>query len=268
MFADKAWCDYCHKPYVREQSSLLKHLQRHHKEQLSKPCGQSDSPFSLTRNEKQTTLKAKKAQLEQYFSTNVPPLTKDEHDNAIQLLARAWCDNLLPSLLADSLSFNKFIACILRGSFQMPGRTKMTEMVDELHATMMVKLKALLQQSTSVSLTTDAAKMPTRDSYVAVTGHWISSEWELLSAVLGVSIGLPMNENPPANEDDAPNEPNVKHRRFDDCDFLDEDEPDEQETSEVATGGDGLHRAVQGEFDACCLFLRPDSWMLIPLLTL
>ena len=30
--------------------------------------------------------------------------------------------------------------------------------------------------------------MPTGDSYVAVTGHWISSEWELLSAVLGVSI--------------------------------------------------------------------------------
>ena len=77
-----------------------------------------------------------------------------------------------------------------RGSFQMPGRTKMTEMVDELYAAMMVKLKALLQQSTSVSLTTDTAKMPTGDSYVAVTaaGHWISSDWELLSAVLGVSI--------------------------------------------------------------------------------
>ena len=70
----------------------------------------------------------------------------------------------------------------------MPGRTKMTEMVDELYAAMMVKLKALLQQSTSVSLTTDAAKMPTGDSYIAVTGHWISSDWELLSAVLGVSI--------------------------------------------------------------------------------
>ena len=135
-----------------------------------------------------TTLKVKKAQLEQYFSSKVPPLTKGEHENNIKLLALAWCDNLLPLLLADSLSFNKFIACVSRGSFQMPGRTKMTEMVDELYAAMMVKLKALLQQSTPVSLTTDAAKMPTGDSYVAVTGHWISSDWELLSAVLGVSI--------------------------------------------------------------------------------
>ena len=60
-------------------------------------------------------------------------------------------------------------------------------MTDDLFATMMAKLKALLYQSTSVSLTTDAAKMLTGDSYVAVTCHWISSEWELLSAVLGVS---------------------------------------------------------------------------------
>ena len=185
VFADKAWCDYCHKPFVREHSTLLRHLQRFHKQQLSNSCNQSDS--SISKEKQQTTLKVKKAQLEQYFSSKVPPLTKAEHKNTIKLLALAWCDNLSP-LLADSLSFNKFIACVSRGSFQMPGRTKMTEMVDELYAAMMVKLKALLQQSTSVFLTTDAAKMPTGDSCIAVTGHWISSDWELLSAVLGVSI--------------------------------------------------------------------------------
>ena len=143
--------------------------------------------FLYQQGETTNNSQVKKAQLEQYFSSKVPPLTKAEHKNTIKLLALAWCDNLSP-LLADSLSFNKFIACVSRGSFQMPGRTKMTEMVDELYAAMMVKLKALLQQSTSVFLTTDAAKMPTGDSCIAVTGHWISSDWELLSAVLGVSI--------------------------------------------------------------------------------
>eukprot|EP00731_Ephydatia_muelleri_P036964 Em0365g2a len=53
---------------------------------------------------------------------------------------------------------------------------------------MMLKLKDMLKQSSSVSLTTDAAKMPTGLSYSAITGHWISSGWELLSAVLAVSI--------------------------------------------------------------------------------
>ena len=70
----------------------------------------------------------------------------------------------------------------------MPGRTKVTKMIDELYEDMMLKLKDMLKQSSSVSLTTDAAKMPTGDSYVAITGHWISSGWELLSAVLAVSI--------------------------------------------------------------------------------
>ena len=43
--------------------------------------------------------------------------------------------------------------------------------------------------------------------------------------------GLQMTEIAPGNEDDAEI---VKRRRFDDCDFLDEDEPDEQDTSEAA----------------------------------
>ena len=70
----------------------------------------------------------------------------------------------------------------------MPDRTMVTKMIDELYEDMMLKLKDMLKQSSSVSFTTDAAKMPTGDSYVAITGHWISSGWELLSAVLAVSI--------------------------------------------------------------------------------
>ena len=46
----------------------------------------------------------------------------------------------------------------------MPGRTKLTNMIDELYEDML-KLKDMLKQSSSVSLTTDAAKMPTGDSY-------------------------------------------------------------------------------------------------------
>ena len=69
-------------------------------------------------------------------------------------------------------------------------------------------------------------------------------------------IGVPVDENPPANEDDAPNELHVKCRRFDYCDFLDEDELDE-ETSEVASGADGLRRAVTGSLMHGCLCLRP-----------
>ena len=70
-------------------------------------------------------------------------------------------------------------------------------------------------------------------------------------------VGVPVDENPPANEDDAANEPHVKRRCFEDCDFLDEDELDDKETLEVAAGADGLRRAVMGEFDA--LLLVPEA---------
>ena len=151
-FADKAWCDHCHKPFVKENSTLLRHLQRHHKKALHDVVAHEETSTALAHNE--STLKLKKGHIEQFFSSKSVPLTNTENDTAMQLLAQAWYDNLLPPLLADSL----------------------------------VKLKTLLQQSTSVSLTTDAAKMPTGDSYVAVTCHWISMDWCLMSAVLGVSI--------------------------------------------------------------------------------
>ena len=46
----------------------------------------------------------------------------------------------------------------------MPGRTKVTKIIDELNEDMMMKLKDMFKQSNSVSLTTDAAKLPTGDS--------------------------------------------------------------------------------------------------------
>ena len=58
-------------------------------------------------------------------------------------------------------------------------------------------------------------------------------------------VGVPMDENTPANEDDALKQINVKPRRFDGCDIF-----DEEQTSEVSAEADGLHRAIKGEFDA------------------
>jgi hypothetical protein len=51
-----------------------------------------------------------------------------------------------------------------------------------------LQIVKLLATAISVACTSDAAQMFTGDSYVAVTAHWISPEWELLSAVLGVAI--------------------------------------------------------------------------------
>lgn len=52
-----------------------------------------------------------------------------------------------------------------------------------------VQLKKSLAQASSVAITTDGATMKnTGDSYIAITGHWITPGWKLVSAVLGVKI--------------------------------------------------------------------------------
>ena len=52
-----------------------------------------------------TILTAKKSQLEQHFYISLSQ--KNEQDKAMKLLAHAWCENLLPPVLADSLMFSE-----------------------------------------------------------------------------------------------------------------------------------------------------------------
>eukprot|EP00731_Ephydatia_muelleri_P036808 Em0328g5a len=74
---------------------------------------------------------------------------------------------------------------------------------------------------------------------------------QLLKEMFAV-VGVPVDENPPANEDDAPNEPHVNVDALKTAIFL---MNLMKKTSEVAAGADGLRRAVTGEFDA---------WLLVP----
>eukprot|EP00731_Ephydatia_muelleri_P034784 Em0076g17a len=57
-------------------------------------------------------------------------------------------------------------------------------------------LKNSIEQASSVAITTDGATMKNSgDSYVAITGHWITPAWKLMSAVLGVKISDVTTDN-------------------------------------------------------------------------
>eukprot|EP00731_Ephydatia_muelleri_P004421 Em0002g597a len=62
-------------------------------------------------------------------------------------------------------------------------------MIDSKFAEVKQKLQSLLEEASSVAITTDSAVIKhTGDSYVTVTGHWVTKEWKLMAAVLGVYI--------------------------------------------------------------------------------
>ena len=69
-YADKAWCDYCHKPFAREISNFFRHIERNHKDQLKK-----EDSVVCSKKEK-TILTAKKSQLEQYLTSQIPKMSR------------------------------------------------------------------------------------------------------------------------------------------------------------------------------------------------
>ena len=71
-YADKAWCVYCHKPFAREHSTLFRHIERNHKDQLKK-----EDSVVCSKKEK-TILTAKKSQQEQYFYISNPASHKKQ----------------------------------------------------------------------------------------------------------------------------------------------------------------------------------------------
>ena len=101
-YANKVWCDYCHKPFAREHSTMSRHIERNHKDKVSEvsPVTNADGSAVAVCSKKEKTIStAKKSQLEQYFTSQVPSLSKAEHDEAMKLLTHAWCENLLPPVL-------------------------------------------------------------------------------------------------------------------------------------------------------------------------
>ena len=77
---------------------------------------------------------------------------------------------------------------------------------------------------------------------------------QLLDEMFAVAE-IPIPENDENNEDAAAVPPKLKHRRFEDCDFLDADEESEKLDRNSDAPAHGLHREVKDEFDA---------WLLIP----
>eukprot|EP00731_Ephydatia_muelleri_P017432 Em0010g530a len=122
------------------------------------------------------------------FVQPVTVMKGEKLDRANELLVNALTANLLPSAILDSPEFRDLLGFISSGTYIPPHRTKVTELIDHQYQNMLTKIKMLMANAPSVSITTDAAFMHTGDSYVAVTAHWLDPQWNMMSCVLGVSM--------------------------------------------------------------------------------
>ena len=78
----------------------------------------------------------------------------------------------------------KDLVLTLEPGYTIPTRKTVKKMIDYLYEKAKVKLIELLATIPSISLTTDIWSSITNDSYLTITAHWLSNEWEMSCAVL------------------------------------------------------------------------------------
>eukprot|EP00731_Ephydatia_muelleri_P021588 Em0014g179a len=124
-------------------------------------------------------------------------MSVEENTKAHALMIQAHCAALLPPLVNDIPEYREYIEFISRGCFDLPHRTKTTELQAAAAATVENKIRDSAKRASSISLMIDGVLAHTGESYVGVTGHWIDKQplplsgkfnWKLVSAVLAVKV--------------------------------------------------------------------------------
>ena len=86
-----------------------------------------------------------------------------------------------PLSISDSPSFRR-LCVVLNKSIVIPGRTKMSELVEQRYYELKEHVKSELKQAESVNITTDTATTIAQHALQAVTVHDIDSSWRMRSA--------------------------------------------------------------------------------------
>lgn len=171
-------CRLCKHPVQRTDggtSSMWKHLKWNHAVQHA----------ALSHDPKQQKLDVPGPNASASSPSAAWIMRKKDIDHANRLLAEVFVDASLPFLFVEKRSFHKFLTFISHGSYLPPSRTTLTGIsssnYDRMRATLFTEVSQQI-----VSITTDAAVLTNGHSYVAVTGHYITANWQLRDVVLSV----------------------------------------------------------------------------------
>lgn len=115
----------------------------------------------------------------------VARMSKEKQVAIEQKLIRAVVHSNFATCCVDTLEFREFIAA-LNPSFELPHRTKLTNMIDDAYSDMEESVGKLFAGAESISLTSDSATTVANDSVEAVTAHFIDKSWRLRSVLIAL----------------------------------------------------------------------------------
>lgn len=186
--AIRAFCLLCHREIAFSKgngNSVFRHVAKEHgaklkelEESLSEPDQKKMKPTDLTN----------------FFSTarrkeDMKFLPFDEQLTGECLLVRWISSSLRPFRIVEDpefIEYSKFL-CLVRGQFKVPSRRKITKQTMDLADYLMKTVKNNLKSEMDYfSVTTDIWSSRLMQSFMALTLHYITRDFEMKSAVIEV----------------------------------------------------------------------------------
>ena len=104
--------------------------------------------------------------------------------NIDQALIRMIAIDMQPATIVEDTGFQSLV-CLLDSRYQLPSRRHvMRSLLPDMYTTRAGEIKRELLQISHVALTSDLWTSRTKESYLTITCHFVTSAWELKSLVL------------------------------------------------------------------------------------
>jgi hypothetical protein len=178
-------CKLCRESIPRsstETTTLWSHLSKMHTAQHAVLKGKDLKQRKLTRPSSSFLSNLSSSSSS---PSSVHVMTEKDRAHADELLATAVVACTWSFRSIERSPFKRFVHFVSRGTYEPPSRKKLTGVTMDNYQHMRdVLFKEVSQQM--VSITTDGAVLTNGHSYVAVTGHYITADWQLRDVLLSV----------------------------------------------------------------------------------
>ncbi|XP_044014118.1 E3 SUMO-protein ligase ZBED1-like [Aphidius gifuensis] len=198
-----AHCKLCQTRVKRAQgtSNLRSHMMKHHpaiwnrQTQQYKASNYLNSPSTSESCDEplpKKQLTSKTPKITEVFSkiTSLAPggHTHDELTNAILFMI---AKDKLPMSMVENEGF-RYLCSKFKPLYNIPSRKTISTALEDRYKILKERFVTQIQQATTYSLTLDNWSDRTKQTYIAVTIHYLNNQWELIDGTIGM---FPLYDN-------------------------------------------------------------------------
>ena len=174
---DKIYCVHCDKQFAFRGSntSLTYHLQ--HKHPLKYQV--------VVDSDRQKNSQVKP--ITNFFLSGSSKPVSDKVSTDLKVAIAQWvASSGRPTAIVEDEGLQTVLRIALQNeTYHLPSRRTIDNVICQMYAEKLQEHKKAIENIQSMALTTDFWTSNNNESYCGITGHWIDSEWKLISVTLG-----------------------------------------------------------------------------------